>query len=47
MKIKIYISVTLLLVLYGCETWYLMLKDILKLRVLEKRVLRRINGGKR
>jgi len=47
MKTKIYRTLTLPLLLYGCETWYLILKDVLMLRVLEKKVLRRINGGKR
>jgi len=37
MKTKIYRTLTLPLVLYGCETWYLMLKDLLKLRVLENK----------
>jgi hypothetical protein len=46
MKTKIYRTLTLPHVLHGCETWYLSLKDIIKLRVLAKRVLRRINGGK-
>jgi hypothetical protein len=31
-------------VLYGCETWYLTLRDEHKLRVFENRVLRRILG---
>jgi fumarate reductase subunit C len=47
MKTKIYRTLTLPVVLYGCETWYLMLKDVLELRVMEKRVLRRINEGNR
>jgi hypothetical protein len=34
-------------VLYGCETWYLTLKEEHRLRVFEKRVLRRIFGPKR
>jgi hypothetical protein len=31
-------------VLYGCETWSLTLREELRLRVFEKRVLRRIFG---
>jgi hypothetical protein len=35
------------LVLYGCETWSLTLKEEHRLRVFENRVLRRIFGTKR
>jgi len=34
-------------VLYGCETWSLTLKEELRLRAFENRVLRRIFGPKR
>jgi hypothetical protein len=34
-------------VLYGCETWSLTLREIHRLRVFENRVLRRICGLKR
>jgi hypothetical protein len=34
-------------VLYGCETWSLTLKEERRLRVSENRVLRRIFGPKR
>jgi hypothetical protein len=34
-------------VLYGCETWSLTLREERKLRVFENRVLRRIFGSKR
>jgi len=34
-------------VLYGCETWSLTLKEERRLRVFESRVLRRIFGPKR
>jgi hypothetical protein len=34
-------------VLYGCETWSLTLKEVNRLRVFENRVLRRIFGPKR
>jgi hypothetical protein len=36
-----------LLVLYGCETWSLTLREERRLRVFEYRVLRRIFGPKR
>jgi hypothetical protein len=35
------------LVLYGCETWYLTLREDNRLRVFENRVLSRITGPKR
>jgi hypothetical protein len=34
-------------VLYGCETWSLTLREEYRLRVLENRVLRRVFGPKR
>ena len=34
-------------VLYGCETWSLILREVRRLRVFENRVLRRISGPKR
>jgi len=34
-------------VLYGCETWSLTLREERRLRVFENRVLRRIFGPKR
>jgi hypothetical protein len=37
----------ILLILYGCETWFLTLREEQRLRVLENRVLRRIFGPKR
>ena len=46
-KIKIYRTVMLLVVLCGCETWSLTLREERKLRVFENRVLRRIFGPKR
>jgi hypothetical protein len=33
--------------LYGCETWPLTLREECRLKVFEKRVLRRIFGQKR
>jgi len=34
-------------VLYGCETWLLMLREERRLRIFKNRVLRRIFGRKR
>jgi hypothetical protein len=45
--IKIHRTITLPVVLYGCETWSLTLREDCRLRVLENRVLRRIFGPKR
>jgi hypothetical protein len=47
LKIKIYKTVILPVVLYGCETWSLTLREEHRLRVSENRVLRRIFGPKR
>jgi hypothetical protein len=47
LKIKIYRTVILPVVLYGCETWSLTLREKHRLRVFENRVLRRIFGPKR
>ena len=41
-KIKIYRTIILPAVLYGCETWSLTLREERKLRVFENMVLRRI-----
>jgi hypothetical protein len=46
LKIKIYKTVNLPVVLYGCETWSLTLREEHRLRVFENRVLR-IFGPKR
>ena len=46
-KIKKYRTVILPLVLYGCETWSLTLREDCRLRVFENRVLRRIFEPKR
>jgi hypothetical protein len=46
-KIKIYRTVILLVVLYGCETWSFTLSEECRLRVSENRVLRRIFEPKR
>ena len=47
LKIKIYRIIILPVVLYGCETWSLTLREECKLRVSGSRVLRRIFGPKR
>ena len=47
LKIKIYRTVILPVVLYGCETWSLTLREERMLRVFESRVFRRIFGPKR
>jgi hypothetical protein len=44
---KIYKTVILSVVLYGCETWSLTLREEHRLRVYENRVLRKIFGPKR
>ena len=46
-NIKIYRTIILPVVLYGCETWSLTMKGECRLRVFENRVLRRIFGPKR
>jgi hypothetical protein len=47
LKIKIYKTVILPVVLYECETWSLTLREEHRLRVFENRMLRRIFGPKR
>jgi hypothetical protein len=47
LKIKIHRTIIFSVVLYGCETWSLTLKEKLRLRVFENRVLRRVFGPKR
>jgi hypothetical protein len=44
---KIYRTSVLAIVLYGCETWSLTVKEERRLRLCENRVLRRIFGPKR
>jgi hypothetical protein len=46
-KIRIYKTIILPVVLYGCETWSLTLREEHRLRVFENRVLRRIFGPNR
>ena len=47
LKIKIYRTIILPVVLYGCETWSVTLREGHRLRVFENRVLRIISGPKR
>ena len=44
---KLYRTIILPVVLYGCETWSLILRKERRLRVFENRVLRRVFGPKR
>jgi hypothetical protein len=46
-KIRIYKTIILPVVLYGCENWSLTMREEHRLRVFEKSVLRRIFGPKR
>jgi hypothetical protein len=45
-KVKIYKTIILPVVLYGCQTWYVTLREEHRLRVFENRILRRIFGPK-
>ena len=47
LKIKIYRTIILPVVLYGCETWSVILREERRLKVLENGVLRRIFVSKR
>ena len=47
LKIKIYRITILPVVLYGCETWSLTLREECRLRVFENKMLRKIFGPKR
>src|SRR5215469_12774855 len=47
LKIKIYRTIILPGVLYGCETWSLTKREECRLSVFENRVLRRVFGPKR
>jgi len=46
-RIKLYRTIIFTVVLYGCETWSLTLREVHKVRVFENRVMRRIFGPKR
>ena len=47
LKIKIYRNIILRVVLYGCETWSLTLREERRLKLFENKVLRRIYGPRR
>jgi hypothetical protein len=47
LKIKIYKTIILSIVLYGCEAWSLILREECRLRVFENSILRKIFGPKR
>ena len=47
LKIKIYRTIIFPIVLYGCETWSLTLREECRLRVFENSMLRRVFGPKR
>jgi len=47
LKIKIYRTIILPVVSYGCKTWTLTLREERKFRVFENKVLRRIFGPRR
>ena len=46
-KIKMYRTIILPFILYGCGTWFLTLREEHRLRLFENRVLRKISGPKR
>ena len=47
LKIKIYRTIILPVVVYGCEMWLLILREECRLRVFENKVLRRTFGPKK
>jgi hypothetical protein len=47
LKIKLYRTITLPVVLYRCKNWSLTLSEVNRLRVFENRVVRRVFGPKR
>ncbi|KAJ4441997.1 hypothetical protein ANN_11861 [Periplaneta americana] len=47
LKVRIYKTVILPVLLYGCETWTLTLREEHRLRVFENKLLRKIFGAKR
>ena len=46
-KFYLMLLIVLYVVLYGCETWSLTLREERRLRVFENRVLRKVFGPKR
>jgi hypothetical protein len=47
LKVRMYTTIILPVVLCGCETWSLTLREEHRLKVFKNRVLRRIFGAKR
>jgi hypothetical protein len=47
LKMRIYKTIILPVIFYGCETWSLTLREEHRLRVFENKVLRRVFGPKR
>jgi len=47
LKIKVYRTIILPVVLHGCESWSLILREERRLRVFENRLLRRIFGPRK
>ena len=47
MKINIYKTIILPVVLYGCEAWSLTLREECRLSVFENKIMRRIFGPKK
>ena len=47
LKVKAYKTIILPVVLYGCETWSLTLREEHRLRVFKNKVLRKIFGAKK
>ena len=47
LKVNTYKTIILPVVLYGCETWSLTLREEHRLRVFENKVLRKIFGAKK
>jgi hypothetical protein len=47
LKIKIYRNIIWPVALYGCETWSLLLREELRLRVFKNKVLMRVFGPKK
>ena len=47
LKVNTYKTIILPVVLYGCETWSLTLREEHRLMVFENKVLRKIFGSKR
>ena len=46
-KIKIHVSIILSVVFFGCETWPIILREERRLKVFEKRMLRKMFGYER